>query len=1549
MADALESLLRDCTVRVTGGPMPGAGFFVAPGKVLTCVHVIGESAALVVLWERDGQPVLEVPVSGRVAVLADRGRPIPALDRDYPDIAVLEVDGLDDHPCVDIDPSWPSGEDRFLVFGYPMEGGAVQLTPARLTYRGAHGVAPTTYLDLASDTIKPGMSGAAVLNLRSGAVCAVVVASKHPAHPDGALAIPWSAVATELGEVLAVNRAFHLGDTRWGEAAAAVPGYRGKVVAYLRALIDWLDNDPWPRDRRFGGPALTPAALERKLRIRTTSRAGEEDIDADDVVKQCRRLVTLGGSGSGKTWLAKRTARRCAEEALNALAAGGAVDEVELPLYTTCSRLFRADGGIREAAVSSALDQLGDLGGPRGSVALRVLFTAREQNAPTLLVIDALDEAHGSQERLRQADTLPWRIMLTTRPNSWNHQLNINDNDESHRVGELQPLRYPDDVDPFIHRWFNQQPEWGNDLAAQITRRPGLQQAATVPLILALYCIVGGGEPLPDFRRDLYTRVLNRMLTGRWRRNDDSQPDAATCLQTLNAWALAGATNHPVSGLGTWADDIPTERARLSQADMDALDNVATPLAPPDLDTRMTPRRFIHRSIREHLVAEHIASLGTDEAIEMLLPHLWFDPDWEYAAPAALASHPQHDQLLRDVIYRAAGSRQIPGDLSVIEAGWEFRGFLARVASESREADWAPDLAVLISQAREELARAVRIADLGGTPHWATSNRNASDALLDLLVDGAPWSASVARGLIQLAPTAEDMRQTREKLIGLLADVTDSGIAVQMAGIVDQLGPTAQERRRAQGALLRLLAVPAEHRTTELTSALSQLSPAAEDRRLARDALLKLLANQTSLWTAARLADGVTQFSPTAEDRRLARDALLRLLASKNKTWIEECDLAVQAVIHLAPTAEDKRQARETLLGILASPTGRSWAFDLAGMVAKLDPTTEEKHQARSALLRLLTGTAPEWHEALAGVVAQLAQTTEDKHLARETLLGLLTDTSDSWVATQLVGMVAAIAPTADDKRQARQKLLGLLASATSFREAALMARAVAQLDPAPEDRRQACRALFRRLGPETQDLIDIELAAGIVDQLDPPAEDRRLARDALLGYLSSNADDIMVYTAARDIGSVVELDLTPESKRLARETLLRLLGPETESWMAAGVVSSMLQLDPTAENQHQAREILVGLLGRDNDYWNTTALADVIDQLDPSAGERRRVLGTLLGPLAHETDIWKAAHLARLVALFDPTPQGKRQALDVLLELLSRNGLPWQTGDQVVAELSALVDQLEPTGEGRRKARDALLGLLNSETHPPWVHSRPLSGVVQLAPTADDRRQARGTLLALLVGPPGGWATELANKVVEIAPTAEEKRQARHALLALLDSQTDGQVAAALAGAVIQLDPTADDKRRARKALVALLDSHTDGRVAAALAGAVIQLDPTADDRRQACDGLVDSLASETNSLEAAECARRMVELDPTAETKRLARSVLLGLLGSETNGNLAATLAREVVQLDPTALDVGRTPTWASPPAVELFAAARRNSPQADWLEALPLLPAPKPGHGP
>jgi len=375
----------------------------------------------------------------------------------------------------------------------------------------------------------------------------------------------------------------------------------------------------------------------------------------------------LGNPGSGKTWLARRTARLCAENALNALAAGALPEEVELPLYITCARLSAAPSGegIRRAVITSALGQLPDLGSSRVIDALRVLF--EERNAPTLLVTDSLDETHGADDRIRQADTLSpaWRIVLTSRPASWNGQFAIGDEGSSRLVGVLQPLRYPDDVEPFIACWFSGRPAWAADLAARLRDRPALQEAATVPLILAFYCIVGGDEPLPGRRADLYARVIKRMLAGRWRGGGDRDPDPDACLETLRDWASSAAARHPVSGVGAWADEFPTPRVRQNPDDREALNHVAVPLGPPDADAGMTRRRFVHRSLCEHLAAEYIAlRMSAEEAAAELLNHLWYDPDWEYAAPAAIAMHPRNDELLRDLIRRAAGSEEIPGDLA---------------------------------------------------------------------------------------------------------------------------------------------------------------------------------------------------------------------------------------------------------------------------------------------------------------------------------------------------------------------------------------------------------------------------------------------------------------------------------------------------------------------------------------------------------------------------------------------------------------------------------------------------------------------------------------------------------------------------------------------------------------------------------------------------------------------------------------------------------------------------------------------------------------------
>jgi len=973
------------------------------------------------------------------------------------------------------------------------------------------------------------------------------------------------------------------------------PGPAGcrETAAYLTTLIDWLDTDPWPRDRRFGGPALSPAAIERKLRIIAAGAPDKQVYDADELVQRCRRLVLLGGPGSGKTWLARRTARRCAEEALQALAVGRAADEIMLPLYVTCARLASADGDIREAAVSGAISQLGDLGGARQSAAVRRFFT--ERDGPALLVIDSLDEAHGADERLRQADTLPWRIVLTSRPSSWSGQILVDDRDDSTCVGELQPMRYPDDVEQFIRCWFAKRPEWGEDLVAQIAQRADLQQAATVPLILAFYCIVGDGTPLPGFPHDLYAKILNRLLTGRWRDSRSRQPDVNGCLRTLRTWAWAGATSHPVSGLGSWADDVAVDGVRVGEPDEEALDHVAVPVGPPDVDTGKTLRRFIHRSIREHLVAEYVAGLPVDQAAEILLPHLWYDPDWEYAAPAALARHPQRDMLLQQIFCRAAGADQMPQNVSAIDGGWEISGLLARAAVQSADDQWSPSVAAMIGDARVELARRWLTDDLGGATRWRTSSQRVRAELQKSLASGInDWKlGTLLSTLVQLDPTPEDKSHVRGVLLNFLSDPRGGAVAVSAMSWILRLNPTARDERCAWNALRRVLAH--EDRRPEipgLVDGVIRFAPTAQDKRLALEEVLVLLASTESGWIAGGYVNGVVNLALTAQDKCDARERLLNLLACQESASV--ASVLADGVARLGPIAEDERRAREALVRTIA------WEADartLAGLVItliKLAPTTEDKHRVRKAL--------PWLPAADAGIRRAMASTGGDhERWALEILLGLLATETSSSQLLDLVRLLITLNPTADDKRRAREAMLETLtADADPWTIGEETAGTLLELDPTMQDKHRACEIVVRLLADPIEAWTAPKLVETLI-RLDPTAEHKRTALWSQLGHIAGPTNGI---EASEYVTASLQLAPTTADKRWTRQRMLELLAAETEAGPVLELARTLSRLDPTATDKRHARELLLGLLARTTDDVDAWWLMSAMAYLDPTTSD---------------------------------------------------------------------------------------------------------------------------------------------------------------------------------------------------------------------------------------------------------------------------------------------------------------------------------------------------------
>ena len=129
--------------------------------------------------------------------------------------------------------------------------------------------------------------------------------------------------------------------------------------------------------------------------------------------------------------------------------------------------------------------------------------------------------------------------------------------------------------------------------------------------------------------------------------------------------------------------------------------------------------------------------------------------------------HPQRDQLLRELLKRAARSRRLPIDLSEIDGGWQIRHLLARIASESYEIDWSPEIAGIIGRARVELARSQQAADLSAPPDWEASNRQIRQVLLEFMTaDDRGWQLrSLVDTLLQLYPTPSENRLAADVLL----------------------------------------------------------------------------------------------------------------------------------------------------------------------------------------------------------------------------------------------------------------------------------------------------------------------------------------------------------------------------------------------------------------------------------------------------------------------------------------------------------------------------------------------------------------------------------------------------------------------------------------------------------------------------------------------------------------------------------------------------------------------------------------------------------------
>jgi hypothetical protein len=205
-ADEIQSRLlpaTTCKLYVAGGGRTGSGFFVAPGTVVTCKHVL-EPLDL----QHEGAPArIDVrDLSGsEYKVVAVRH-----VSDDVDDLAVLRVEPGDPHPSALLASGLNAG-DEVAAFGYT----AKYEEGVPVTFIGEGVMGDQKLFKLGQGAVEPGMSGAPLLNLRTGAVCGILKRTRDARQTIGGYAIPITTLLALSDSIITGNRAYHTAHPEW--------------------------------------------------------------------------------------------------------------------------------------------------------------------------------------------------------------------------------------------------------------------------------------------------------------------------------------------------------------------------------------------------------------------------------------------------------------------------------------------------------------------------------------------------------------------------------------------------------------------------------------------------------------------------------------------------------------------------------------------------------------------------------------------------------------------------------------------------------------------------------------------------------------------------------------------------------------------------------------------------------------------------------------------------------------------------------------------------------------------------------------------------------------------------------------------------------------------------------------------------------------------------------------------------------------------------------------------------------------------------------------
>jgi len=379
-------------------------------------------------------------------------------------------------------------------------------------------------------------------------------------------------------------------------------------------------------------PGDAYAELQAPLYELTREYAQKEEIRWEEFVRRVqheKRAALIGAPGSGKTFGTRHLVLTLAQQAVQQLQNGAALDAIQIPLWLPASLL--AEKGNLASAIAEYLP-----------------------NAPTewlqhtlkqgrfLLVIDALDELPEMQQNrfrdcAQQLDNTTGIVLVTCRTMHWEERSQWLGWKKLPDAAELAPLNLREQR-AIAERFFSENPSGAQAMQQRLHESYVLRHACRTPLLLTFACLLQSENALQSHMTyaQLYARILRKLIKGEWRHATEppatAEADGECVLLQLETIAWNLFRQSPKRNLFTLSDWWRAGReVLLSLSDatelLKKLERVGVVVFAGYDDVRNDGQwSFAHRSILEFLAARHLSR--QENWREEISQHFWFQPEW---------------------------------------------------------------------------------------------------------------------------------------------------------------------------------------------------------------------------------------------------------------------------------------------------------------------------------------------------------------------------------------------------------------------------------------------------------------------------------------------------------------------------------------------------------------------------------------------------------------------------------------------------------------------------------------------------------------------------------------------------------------------------------------------------------------------------------------------------------------------------------------------------------------------------------------------------------